>query len=112
MNKKISYFLLLFLIITGCAPHAKEETKIAIATRSLGEAYMAQGKYIAALKELLNAEKMMPQDPFLQYDLGLVYMAREKYDLAESHLKKAVTFKNDYTAAKNSLGVVFMKQKK
>lgn len=111
MNIKMSYFLLMFLIITGCASHTKEHTKIATATRALGEAYMAQGNYIAALRELLDAEKIIPQDPFLQYDLGLVYMAREKYDLAENHLKKAIVLKNNYTAAQNSLGVVFMKQK-
>ncbi len=112
MKKKIPYFLILLLVITGCVSHKKEQIKIASATRSLGEAYMAQGNYIAALRELLDAEKIIPLDPFLQYDLGLVYMAREKYDLAESHLKKAIALKNDYTAAQNSLGVVFMKQKK
>ncbi|WP_212637718.1 tetratricopeptide repeat protein [Desulfocicer vacuolatum] len=99
-------------MITGCASHSVEQTEIATSTKSLGEAYMAQGNYIAALKELLNAEKMMPHDPFLQYDLGLVYMAREKYNLAEIHLKKAIEMKKNYTAAMNSLGVVFMRQKK
>jgi len=112
MNKKITYFLLLIFMITGCASHEKEQIKIATATKSLGEAYMAQGKHIAALKELLDAEKIIPRDPFLQYDLGLVYMARGKYDLAERHLEKAIALKNDYTEAKNSLGIVFMKQKK
>ncbi len=104
--------MLVLLLITGCASHEKEQIKIATATRSLGEAYMAQGKHIAALRELLDAEKIIPHDPFVQYDLGLVYMAREKYDLAKSHLKKAIVLKNDYSAAQNSLGVVFMKQKK
>jgi len=112
MKKKMPYFLILLLVITGCASHEKEQIKIANATRSLGESYMAQGNHIAALRELLNAERIMPHDPFLQYDLGLVYMAREKYNLAEIHLKKAVALKNNYTAAQNSLGVAFMKQKR
>jgi type IV pilus biogenesis/stability protein PilW len=112
MNKKMPYFLLVLLVITGCASHAKKQTEIATSTRTLGEAYMAQGNHIAALRELLNAEKIIPDDPFVQYDLGLVYMALEKYALAEIHLTKAIAIKNDYTAAMNSLGVVLMKQKK
>ena len=112
MTKKIPYFLLVLFVITGCASHAKDQIKIATSTRSLGEAYLVQGNHIAALRELLNAEKMIPHDLFLQYDLGLVYMALEKYDLAEIHLNKAIGIKNDYTAAMNSLGVVLMKQKK
>ena len=112
MNKKTHYFLLVLLMITGCTSYTEDQIKIATTTRSLGEAYMAQGNHIAALKELINAEKIMPDDPFLQYDLGLVYLARDKYDLAAIHLKKAISLKNDYTAATNSLGVVLMKQKK
>ncbi len=112
MNKNMQYFLLVLLIITGCTSHTKEQIKIATTTRSLGEVYMAQGNHIAALKELTNAEKIMPDDPFLQYDLGLVYLACEKYEPAEMHLKKAISLKEDYTAAMNSLGVVLMKQKK
>jgi len=112
MKKRMLYFLLILFMITGCASDSAEQIKIATSTRFLGEDYMTQGKHIAALKELLNAEKIMPHDPFLHYDLGLVYMALEKYDLAEIHLQKAIDTKKDYTAAMNSLGIVFMRQKK
>ena len=112
MNKKTKYLILLLIVMTGCASNMKEQVKIATSTRSLAEAYMSQGKYTAALRELKNAKKIIPDDPFLQYDLGLVYMALEKYGLAEIHLKKAIDAKEDYTAAINSLGVLFMKQKK
>lgn len=112
MNKKIQSFILALLVISGCAAHTKDQLKIAASTRALGEAYLAQGNPIAALKEFTSAEKITPDDPYLHYDLGLTYLAREKYALAEMHLQKAITLKNNYTAAMNSLGVVLMKQKK
>ncbi len=105
----------ILILMAGCASHTQEppqDRQVAASTKALGEAYMAQGNYIAALRELLNAEKKLPKDPSLQYDLGLVYLAREKYGLAESRFKKAISMKKNYTAAKNSLGVVFLKQRK
>jgi len=112
MYLKMQYLILVFIVMVGCSSHTKEQAKIAIATRALGEAYMTQGNHRAALRELDNAQKITPNDPFLQYDLGLVYMALEKYDQAEIHLKKAIEIKSDYTAAMNSLGAVLMKQKR
>ncbi len=112
MNKKIQNFILALLIISGCATHTKDQLKIAASTRSLGEAYLAQGNPIAALKEFTTAIKITPDDPYLHYDLGLTYLAREKYELAKVHLQKAIGLKDNYTAAMNSLGVVLMKQKK
>lgn len=89
-----------------------KESKMAEATKALGEAYMKQGQYTAALKELLDAEKMIPNDPFLQNDLGLVYMAKERFDLAEKHFLKATLLNPDYVPAKNNLGAAYLRQKK
>lgn len=107
-------FFLIFMMLTGCvsATHNKNKIKIATAEKRLGEAYMAQGQHAAALKELLNAEKELPGDPFLQYDLGLVYLARKRFKQAEIRFRKAIAMKEDYSVAKNSLGVVLMRQGK
>jgi len=69
---------------------------------------MMQGKHTAALTEFIKAEELNPEDPYLQYDMGLVYMAKEKLELAEAHFKKAIVLKSGYSAAKNSLGVVHL----
>ena len=76
--------------------------------RNLGEAYMVQGNYTLALKELLKAEKLYAEDPYLQNDLGLTYMAKVKLDLAIDHFKKAVKIKPDYAPAKNNLGTAYL----
>jgi len=107
--------ILLLLCVTvfssACAPTSAispQDKKKANAARDLGEAYLREKQYTAALKELYKAEKLNPEDPTLQNDLGLVYMAKEKYELAVTHFEKAVKLKPDYSLAKNNLGSVYL----
>jgi len=79
-------------------------------SRNLGEAYMAQGNYTAALKELMAAEQLIPDDPYLQDDLGLNYMAKDRLDLAIQHFKKALALKPAYAPAMNNLGTAYLAQ--
>ena len=80
--------------------------------RRLGEAHYRERNYTAALKALLVAEKIYPDDPQLQNDLGLTYMEKEKYDLAVNSFKKAIALKSDYSHAKNNLGKAYNDQEK
>jgi Tfp pilus assembly protein PilF len=105
-----SIFLAFFLV--SCAANLEVRKKQEEASRNLGEAYMGQGDYTAALRELLEAEKLYDRDPYLQNDLGLVYMAKGKPDIAIDHFKKAVGIKPDYTPAKNNMGTAYLAQKK
>ena len=81
------------------------------ALRNLGEEYYKQGDYTSALKELLKAEALYPDDAFLQNDLGLTYKAKKRLDLAAKHFKKALEIKPDYAPAKNNLGTVYLDKK-
>jgi Tfp pilus assembly protein PilF len=83
----------------------------AVALQRIGEAHYNSGKYTAALKSLLEAHQILPDDPYLNNSLGLVYLAKERYDLAENSFKKALDFKSDYIHAKNHLGAVYLKNK-
>ena len=103
-------FLVFFLV--SCAANLEIRKNQEEALRNLGEAYMGQGDYTAALRKLLEAEKLYSKDPHLQYDLGLVYMAKGRSDLAIHHFKKAIEIKPDYTPAKNSLGAAYLAQKR
>ncbi|MFO7749012.1 MAG: tetratricopeptide repeat protein [Desulfobacteraceae bacterium] len=113
MKKRLTVICLIMLL-SSCAATTdlKHQKEIARATKDLGEAYLSQGNYTAALKELLTAEKTIPDDPYLQNDLGLAYIAKKRPGLAESHFKRAVTLKPDYIPAKNNLGSAYLKQKK
>ncbi|MBC2705227.1 tetratricopeptide repeat protein [Desulfobacula sp.] len=113
--KNLIYLFFAFLFLTSCASkniNTEKKRKIAIATQKLGQEYYNAGRYTVALRNLLEAHKTLPDDPWLNNSLGLVYLAKDRPDLAETHFKKALDLKSDYTQAKNNLGATYLKQKK
>ncbi len=61
-----------------------------------------------ALKELLIAEDLAPKNASVQSNLGLVYFLRQRYELSEKHYLRAISFRSDFTEAKNNLARVFI----
>jgi Tfp pilus assembly protein PilF len=76
--------------------------------KRLGEAYYMQGSYSKALKALLEAEKLNPDDAELHNDLGLTYRAKEKHNLAITHFKKALAIDPKNGRVKNNLGTAYL----
>ena len=111
-NRFIYVALVSIFFLVSCSANLEIRKNQEEALRNLGEAYMGQGDYTAALRELLKAEKLYSKDPRLQDNLGLVYMAKGKPGIAINHFKKAVEIKPDYTPAKNNLGTAYLAQKK
>lgn len=87
---------------------AKHNAEVAEATRSIGEAYMRQGDYTSAMRELMKAKEMNPEDPFVYNDLGLCYMAKKHMPDAIANFKKAINLKPSYTPARNNLGAAYL----
>ncbi|MCP4161341.1 MAG: tetratricopeptide repeat protein, partial [Deltaproteobacteria bacterium] len=120
------FVLFLFFVLSACATDRMtniQQKELAQATQRLGEEHLRNGKYSVALKNLLDAEKGIPDDPYLQNSLGLVYIALERPQLtekqlsklrleSEKHFLKALDLKPDYAQARNNLGGIYMKQKK
>ncbi len=101
--------LLAAAFLSACAgTQARQDEQVAEAKREIGEAYMRQGDYTAALRELIAAEKLNPQDPIVHNDLGLCYMAKNRMPDAISHFKKAVSLKPSYAPARNNLGTAYL----
>jgi tetratricopeptide (TPR) repeat protein len=103
------------LLALGCllsctTKNLADQKPIAEAARNLGEAYLREGKYPAALNEFLKAESLYPNDYYLQNDLGLTYYYMGKQDLAVRHFKKALELNNDYAPARNNLGNAYAEQ--
>ncbi|MFC1812931.1 tetratricopeptide repeat protein [Thermodesulfobacteriota bacterium] len=101
---------LIIFCVLSCAGNLELRKRQEEATRNLGEVHLGRGDYISALKQFLKAEKIYPDDPHLQNDLGLVYKHMERSDLSITHFKKALALKPDYADAKNNLGTVYMAQ--
>ena len=102
-------FICLVAALVACTGQDSLQNKqIADATREIGEAYMRQGDYTSALRELLKAKKLNPEDPFIYDDLGQCYMAKKRMPDAIASFKKAIALKPSYAAARNNLGTAYL----
>ncbi len=110
-NKWIPIVIALMVTI-GCAGNLEHRKKQSQAARDIGESYLIQRNYTPALKELLKAEKLYPDDPILQDFLGLAYRGKEHFEEAAAHFKKAVELEPEYAPALNNLGETYLLQKK
>ncbi len=104
-----SLILIAVLFIASCtAQDPNRNKRIAEAKRDIGEAYMRQGDYTAALRELLEAAKLYPDDHIVHNDLGICYMNKKRMADAIAHFKKAVAIKPSYAPARNNLGTAYL----
>ncbi len=102
------------VMIVSCTStvQTQKQNKIAQAIKKEGDVFQAQGNYTAALNKLLEAEEMMPDDPYIQNSLGLAYMGKERNDMAIQAFNKALALKPDYTEALNNLGAAYLRDEK
>jgi len=105
--------ILLFGLLMACSTkeNLAQQKLQAEASRNLGEAYLREGNYSAALRELTKAEALTPDDYFLQSDLGLTYLYKGETDKAIYHFKKSLAIKDNYGPARNNLGNAYMENK-
>ena len=97
------------MIVTSCTGlNTAQNKRMAEVKRNVGEAYMRQGDYTSALRELLEAEKLYTEDPIVHNSLGLCYMNKKRISDAIIHFKKAVAIKPSYAPARNNLGTAYL----
>jgi tetratricopeptide (TPR) repeat protein len=104
----LSFFLI--VVIAGCAtaPKPKINKEEALQIRKLGEAFLAEKKYVPAWRELTRALELDPTDAHIYYDLGIFYYEKKKYSAAIDSYQKALELEPDFATARNNLGVVYM----
>jgi len=104
--------LLLFLLPVGpaaCANKARLREQ-AGAHVNVATAYLGSGQYNAALRELLEAEKLTPDDAKVQYLLGISYRLKGLDDTAIEKFRQAISLRPDYSEAHNYLGAVYLEK--
>lgn len=101
-------FLILWVGLGGCGHDMAVRKQQSEASRNLGEAYMVQGDYISALRELLQAQELYADDPYLQNNLGLAYLGRGRPDLALRHFEQALKLNPAYAPALNNKGATLL----
>jgi len=73
-------------------------------------AYLQSSQHNSALKELLDAEKLVPEDSRIHYLLGIAYHGKGLREQAMGEFRKATALKPDYSEAHNYLGMVYFEQ--
>ncbi len=112
--KNLLIFIFFSFIVSACVTSAdrQDQNNHAQAMKKEGDIFQNQGDYTKALGKLLEAEKLIPEDPYLQNSLGLAYMGKKRDDLAVTAFQKALNLKPDYTDALNNLGAAYLRQEK
>ena len=98
---------LLATVLAGCVSDAELKEK-AMGHIRIGTAHIQAGQYTPALKELLEAEKLTPNDPTVHYYLGIAYERKGFVDDALKEFQKAIALKPDYSEAHNFLGTIYL----
>lgn len=107
----IAGVLVLAMMVSGCTSDAELKEKARGHIR-IGEANLQAGQYTQALKELLEAEKLTPDDPKVHYDLGIAYERKGFVDDAVKEFQKAISLKPDYSEALNYLGTIYLSRER
>lgn len=105
---KIQKNLLIFsLIITGCVSSQKNDHRASLYLQA-GEEKLASGQYPSALSDLLEAQKLAPNNPRVLNALGMVYFAQSQYNYSVQFLEQALDENPSFTEAQNNLGRVYL----
>jgi type IV pilus assembly protein PilF len=104
---RIGMVLAVALLFTGCATEHEKRQKAKI-HMDMAAVQIQSGNYSGGLKELLDAEKLTPEDPKIHYLLAYAYGGKGMNDDAVREAKKAVELKPDYSEAYNYLGTVYL----
>jgi type IV pilus assembly protein PilF len=109
MNPSRLFTIALIFSCLACSTEKKtSDTEKSLLHLQLGTSYLMKGGYPQALRELLEAERLDPNNPTIQNNLGLAYLVREKMDEAEIRFKKALSLDLKYTDARNNLGRLYI----
>jgi Tfp pilus assembly protein PilF len=90
------------MLNVGCKSVSENEQLADIHMR-VGFGHLQNGNYPQALRELLIAEKLDENNPYIQNNLALAYFKRGRPDLAETHARKALTLNPKFSEARNTL---------
>lgn len=99
------------LLASGCALSQGEKNR-SIYHFQMGQSFYAENNFTGALQELTEAEKLTPKDPELLNLLGLTYFRKGRFDLAEPKYLKALDLKENFSEARNNLGVNYLEMKR
>ena len=109
--KAILFLAMGLSFLVGCSIDEQAQQKAAIHLR-MGYQSLQQGDSTSALKELLQAEKLNPQDPEIQFALGWAYSAKGRFLEALEHFRQTLVLNPKLTEAHNAMGATYIEMAK
>ncbi len=108
----VCQLVLALCFAAGCATDKAEKKSQTDAAEKMAFAFMKEGRPSRAIQELIRAEKIDPESDQVKYSLGLAYWSRKEVGLAEVKFKEALVLDPEFAAAANSLGALYLSQKR
>ncbi|MGE3974078.1 MAG: tetratricopeptide repeat protein [Bdellovibrionales bacterium] len=107
MAKYFSTLIFISWIFAGCATSQENANKADLHLQ-IGTGHLSKGQYPDAIRELLVAEQLDPENPLIQNNLAIALFARKRVKESIEHFQKALQLKNDYTEARNNLARAYI----
>jgi len=106
---RVAILIVSVFVLSSCAATSAQRKANAELRFKMGQVYFKEAKYSSALKELIAAVDMNPDDPDYRNLLGLTYFTKKKYKEAATNLEAAVRLRPDFADASVNLGVVYLR---
>jgi Tfp pilus assembly protein PilF len=103
--------ILLLPLMSACAS-SQAARKQASYHYQMGLSYLGENNVTGALVELTEAEKIDPDSPDLQFNLGRAYFLKGHFNLAEQKFIRALKLKSEFSEARFNLGLVYLELKR
>ncbi|MGI9590050.1 MAG: tetratricopeptide repeat protein [Myxococcota bacterium] len=106
----------LLLGTAGCAStlereaEAERNAKRANSHFNIAVDHQENGRVELALRELLTAYRLEPENPKILHALGITYLQKGKEEEAERYMKQALAVRPDYQEARYNLSTLYMRQ--
>jgi len=107
-SKAIFLFIFFLSIFVGCAGNKELLKKQARAKADLGLTYIRNGNLRAGVKELIEAEKIDPENADIQHELAQAYKDLGIYREALVHFRKALILRPEFPDAQNNMGTLYL----
>jgi tetratricopeptide (TPR) repeat protein len=101
------FFLLLLIGLAACANKARLQEQAGNHI-NIGTAYLGSGQYTSAMKELLEAERLTPEDPKVHYLLGISYHGKGLDERAIDEFQRAIALNPEDSVVHNYLGAIYL----
>lgn len=115
-TSKILLYSLIAISLTACSAAKKqkrnEARSQAFLHQDIGMGYLRGQNYPAALKQLITANKLAPNEPSILNNLAVAYHYRGRSDISLKTLKKALSINPAFTEARTNLGRILIEEKK